>query len=337
MVELFADEPFTFEPGSDWRYNNSGYYLLGMIIEALSEPPVVSDGGVESEGRGVFGSRPALGRRSDARLPGAAPGPSQEALSVSFADYLVEHVFGPLGMTGSSYCDESAIVPHRAQGYEVDDGALVNDRPISMNLPGAAGALCSNVLDLLRWQRALDKNTLITPASRELMLTEATLEDGSGTGYGYGLFMNEFEGRPKGIARGRHQRVFDDAGHLSGRRSGDHRAGQHGRGAGPGSWKNRSPGSRWASPSRSPSTCRSKTWTWTATRAPTSSAASTSSPTCRSVRGNCGSPHRASASSASSTREASVSRSCQVRASNSVWMTRQPVPRYSPAASRSPE
>lgn len=36
MVALFAGEPFDFEPGHAYRYNNSGYFLLGMIIEKLS-------------------------------------------------------------------------------------------------------------------------------------------------------------------------------------------------------------------------------------------------------------------------------------------------------------
>ena len=100
-------------------------------------------------------------------------------------------------MTGSSYCDETDIVPHRAEGYEISDGKLVNDQPLSMNLPGAAGALCSNVMDLLRWQRALDSNTLISASSRELMVTEAVLNDGSGTGYAYGLGLGELSGHRK--------------------------------------------------------------------------------------------------------------------------------------------
>jgi D-alanyl-D-alanine carboxypeptidase len=33
MLATFKDEPFDFEPGTAWRYNNSGYYLLGVIIE----------------------------------------------------------------------------------------------------------------------------------------------------------------------------------------------------------------------------------------------------------------------------------------------------------------
>jgi D-alanyl-D-alanine carboxypeptidase len=39
MVSLFANEPFDFKPGDAWRYNNSGYFLLGMIIEKLSGKP----------------------------------------------------------------------------------------------------------------------------------------------------------------------------------------------------------------------------------------------------------------------------------------------------------
>jgi D-alanyl-D-alanine carboxypeptidase len=36
MRALFAAEPLVFEPGADFRYNNSGYYLLGRIIERVS-------------------------------------------------------------------------------------------------------------------------------------------------------------------------------------------------------------------------------------------------------------------------------------------------------------
>lgn len=36
LLALVADEPFDFEPGSDWRYNNTGYYLLGMLLENVS-------------------------------------------------------------------------------------------------------------------------------------------------------------------------------------------------------------------------------------------------------------------------------------------------------------
>lgn len=39
LLAEFKDDPFDFAPGEKWAYNNSGYYLLGMIIEKISGKP----------------------------------------------------------------------------------------------------------------------------------------------------------------------------------------------------------------------------------------------------------------------------------------------------------
>jgi len=36
LIAFFQNEPFDFEPGTKWKYNNSGYHLLGAIIEKVS-------------------------------------------------------------------------------------------------------------------------------------------------------------------------------------------------------------------------------------------------------------------------------------------------------------
>lgn len=36
MIEYFKNEPMEFEPGTAFRYNNSGYFLLGYIIEIIT-------------------------------------------------------------------------------------------------------------------------------------------------------------------------------------------------------------------------------------------------------------------------------------------------------------
>jgi CubicO group peptidase (beta-lactamase class C family) len=36
LIRVFKNRPYDFAPGSKWSYSNSGYYLLGMIIEKVS-------------------------------------------------------------------------------------------------------------------------------------------------------------------------------------------------------------------------------------------------------------------------------------------------------------
>lgn len=143
LFGLLADQPFDFAPGDEWRYNNTGFYLLGMIVENITDS--------------------------------------------SYADYLQQEIFDPLGLEDTSYCDEKKLIPHRAEGYENEDGELVNDDLIDMTHPFAAGALCSNVLDLLRWQQALESGEVVSAASYERMTTPAPLNDRTALDYGYGF------------------------------------------------------------------------------------------------------------------------------------------------------
>ncbi len=36
MIDVFKDEPMDFAPGDAWHYSNSGYFLLGVIIEKVA-------------------------------------------------------------------------------------------------------------------------------------------------------------------------------------------------------------------------------------------------------------------------------------------------------------
>ncbi len=36
MMAIFKNEPYDFSPGTQWNYSNSGYFLLGVIVEKVS-------------------------------------------------------------------------------------------------------------------------------------------------------------------------------------------------------------------------------------------------------------------------------------------------------------
>ncbi len=117
----------------------------------------------------------------------------------TYAEFLEETFFEPLGLFETHYLYNDPIVPNRAAGYALKDGELVNDQAISMLLPYSAGSLGSSARDLLAWQRALTSGRVVGPESFERMTTPATLLNGDKTHDGLGL--SSLGGRPK-IAHG---------------------------------------------------------------------------------------------------------------------------------------
>jgi D-alanyl-D-alanine carboxypeptidase len=106
----------------------------------------------------------------------------------SYADYLEEHIFAPLGMTHSGYDNTRAIVLDRAAGYDRAGNGLRNADYIDMSLPFAAGSLYSTTGDLYRWDRALYTEKVVTRKSYEAMTTPVK------DNYGYGLVLAPLAG-----------------------------------------------------------------------------------------------------------------------------------------------
>ncbi|MEP6766055.1 MAG: serine hydrolase [Gemmatimonadaceae bacterium] len=150
IIALAANEPMDFAPGTSWRYDNSGYVVLGMLIEKLS------------------------GRK--------------------WATEVEERFFKPYGLTETRYCDTRSIIAERAHGYEqLQNGLFVNADFIDMSQPYAAGALCSTVGDLARWNSVLGNGKAVSAAS----YTQMTTPQGAAadSNYGYGLTRSTFEKR----------------------------------------------------------------------------------------------------------------------------------------------
>ena len=143
LLALVRDDSLLFAPGAGFYYNNTGYYMLGMLIE---------------------------------KVTGQKYGP-----------YLATQLFGPLGLRSTRYCETSPVIKKRAQGYGNNRGTLVNADYINMDLPFAAGSLCSTVGDLVAWQTALYGGKVVSRASLEQMTTPAKLTSSRPMRYGFGL------------------------------------------------------------------------------------------------------------------------------------------------------
>jgi CubicO group peptidase (beta-lactamase class C family) len=114
-----------------------------------------------------------------------------------YGDMLREKIFGPLGMMTARILTEADIVPNRADGYRLVKGELKNQDWVSPTLNTTAdGALYLTVLDMAKWDAALDSEKLLKRASLDLMWTPVKLNDGQPAqpGYGFGWMTGETRG-----------------------------------------------------------------------------------------------------------------------------------------------
>jgi D-alanyl-D-alanine carboxypeptidase len=114
----------------------------------------------------------------------------QKVSGKSYARFLEDRLFRPLGMTSTSVYDNSRIVPHRVKGYIWQDSIWQNGVLISSaaNARGDVGVITS-LPDMIKWDAALKDNRLLNPESRKEMFECGTLNDGVFIGYGLGWFI----------------------------------------------------------------------------------------------------------------------------------------------------
>ncbi len=100
--------------------------------------------------------------------------------------------FDPLDMTSTQWRDDfRRIVPNRAIGYASRGSEWRQDMPFE-DVYGNGGLL-STVGDLLKWNRNLASGKL-HPTVFQSMQKPGTLNDGRTIGYGFGFFLEDFQG-----------------------------------------------------------------------------------------------------------------------------------------------
>jgi CubicO group peptidase (beta-lactamase class C family) len=142
MIGQLKDKPLEFAPGEKFAYSNSGYYVLGEIIERAS--------------------------------------------GKTYAEFLQENIFSPLGMKQTGYDNPLEIIRNRAAGYQRQGGEIINAAYMDMTIPFAAGALYSTTGDLLIWDQALYTEKLVSRKSLDEIFTPFKSDNGYGYGWSIG-------------------------------------------------------------------------------------------------------------------------------------------------------
>jgi D-alanyl-D-alanine carboxypeptidase len=155
LVGIATAQPPLFAPGAGWSYSNTGYVLLGLVLERVTHRPLASL--LRQRVIGPLGLRDTYLPRRDPDLRG----------------YHARGYFPP------SLSDQ--IPPPRG-----GPDRYVDVTRISPTAVGAAGALVSNADDLRRFYRALLGGRLLRPAQLAEMKTMVQVQPGFG--YGLGLY-----------------------------------------------------------------------------------------------------------------------------------------------------
>ena len=125
----------------------------------------------------------------------------RKASGMPWDKFLTDRVFSPLGMSATRTTTTTAIVPNRADGYTSEGGALKNAEHWVALRP--SGAFLSTVLDMARWDVALDSHRIVDAPSREQMWKPLRLNNGTTIPYGLGSSLSPWQG---------HKHVFHDGG-----------------------------------------------------------------------------------------------------------------------------
>ena len=111
-----------------------------------------------------------------------------------WTEFIEERVFKPAGMLSTYPTNTTNTIPKLAVGYVDND----NPRPApEWKALRPSGAFLSDVLDLVKWDAALDTDRVLSAATRREMWTQTKLRDGRASPYGLGWLVSTRDGRTR--------------------------------------------------------------------------------------------------------------------------------------------
>jgi CubicO group peptidase (beta-lactamase class C family) len=126
--------------------------------------------------------------------------PIMAAADASFSALVERYVFIPTGMRNSARKHRDLplredLAKRLAQPYRIESSGAIQHAPARPPQgDGAAGGVVSTVLDLARFDIALDQGALISAESRTRMMTPTRMTNGEAAPYGLGWYVQEYKG-----------------------------------------------------------------------------------------------------------------------------------------------
>lgn len=109
--------------------------------------------------------------------------------------FVSERILKPVGMDSTSYYNLERLVPGRANGYIWDKDHHENAIPLRPYAMAGSGGMQSNILDWVKWDAALQGESILSKSIKEQIWTPAKLNDGKETGYGFGWVVRKVDGK----------------------------------------------------------------------------------------------------------------------------------------------
>jgi CubicO group peptidase (beta-lactamase class C family) len=115
----------------------------------------------------------------------------------TFASYMKERIFEPLGMTGTVVNERGmTAIANRAYGYSQKDGEFRRNDQSTTSYVCGDGGIYSSIDDMVKWDQALHKTDLVSSAMLEMAFSaDPVTRDEKGVGYGFGWMIDTYRGK----------------------------------------------------------------------------------------------------------------------------------------------
>ena len=159
FINLFKKLPVLYAPGEKYLCSNTGYFLLGAIIEEVSNKTYI-----EFINENIF-----------------KPLRMKNSFYINRSKIIANRVSG--------YDNPKDLIDE-----DFNENKTVNGERLNYSHCDGAGGILSTVDDLFLWNRAIRNNKLISEESKIKAFTNYQLLNGKNTNYGYGWAIDQVNG-----------------------------------------------------------------------------------------------------------------------------------------------